>query len=158
MAAIQLTTFIAAPPQVVFDLSRSISLHKRSMEQSKEQAVGGRTSGLMELGETVTWQAKHFFKERRLTVRMKALEKHQSFTDEALPGNDFKHLEHKHYFKPCENGTIMIDHFDYELKWGRLGKAASAIFVTPYLQKLLQKRNAFIKQAAEGKGWKQYLS
>lgn len=156
MAYIQLTTFIAAAPQVVFDLSRSISLHKHSMHAYNETAVGGRTSGLMAEGETVTWQAKHFFKLRTLTVQMTKLQPPHYFIDEATAG-DFEAMQHEHYFKPCDNGTIMIDQFRYHLKWGKAGLLAANIFVTPYLQKLLQHRNAFIKKTAEGKGWQQYI-
>ena len=30
------------------------------------------------------------------------------FIDEQIKG-DFKMMKHEHHFKPCENGTIMID-------------------------------------------------
>lgn len=156
MAFIQLTTFIAAAPQVVFDLSRSISLHKHSMQRFKEKAVAGRTSGLMQEGETVTWQAKRFFKLRTLTVQMKKLQPPYYFIDEATAG-DFASMQHEHYFKPCDNGTIMIDQFRYSLRWGKAGVLTGSLLVTPYLQKLLQQRNAYIKKAAEGKGWHQYI-
>ena len=55
MPNIHLTTFIAAPLERVFDLARSIDLHKKSMAESGEQAVGGITMGLINNGETVTW-------------------------------------------------------------------------------------------------------
>ena len=42
MPTIHLTTFIAAPADVVFDLSRHIDLHKESMSKFKEEAVAGR--------------------------------------------------------------------------------------------------------------------
>lgn len=52
---------IAAPVEVVFDLSLDIGAHLASMAESGEQAIGGVTSGLIGLGETVTWRAKHFW-------------------------------------------------------------------------------------------------
>ena len=55
MVTIELRTFIAAPPERVFDLSRSIDLHRVSMARSREEAVAGRTSGLIGPGETVTY-------------------------------------------------------------------------------------------------------
>ena len=64
MPTIHLTTFIAAPVDVVFDLSRHISVHKESMSKFGEEAVAGTRFGLMEKDETVTWKAKHFFKTR----------------------------------------------------------------------------------------------
>ena len=48
----------------VFDLSRSISLHKISSAHTNKEAIGGITSGLINKNETVTWRAKHLFKIR----------------------------------------------------------------------------------------------
>jgi hypothetical protein len=53
-------TTIAAPIEVVFDLSLDIDAHLASMADSGERAIGGTTSGLIGLGETVTWRARHF--------------------------------------------------------------------------------------------------
>ena len=51
MPTINLTTEINAPIEICFDLSRSIDLHKQSMEHTKEEAIAGRTSGLIEDGD-----------------------------------------------------------------------------------------------------------
>jgi hypothetical protein len=67
MSTIHLTTFIAAPIERVFDLSRSINLHKISTAHTNEEAIGGITSGLINKNETVTWRAKHLFKTRLYT-------------------------------------------------------------------------------------------
>jgi len=69
MPTIHVTTFIAAPPDRVFDLSRNIDLHKQSMSKHGEEAVAGTRFGLIEKDETVTWKAKHFFKKRLLKTR-----------------------------------------------------------------------------------------
>ena len=66
MPLIHLTTFIEAPVERVFDLSRNIQLHKESMKDHKEEAVAGTRFGLIGKNETVTWKAKHFFKTRIL--------------------------------------------------------------------------------------------
>src|ERR1035438_7376410 len=104
MPTIHLTTFIAAPIERVFDLSRSIDLHKKSMVHTNEQAVAGTTAGLIELQETVTWKAKHFFRTRVLKVKITAMDRPLSFTDEMLNG-DFKSMKHEHHFKQVNNGT-----------------------------------------------------
>src|SRR5919107_3243133 len=114
MPLIHLTNFIAAPIERVFDLSRSVALHKRSMSKYGEQAINGKKSGLMDLGETVTWKAKHVYKERIMTVKITSLQRPFAFTDEQVKG-DFKMMKHEHFFKPTDNGTIMIDQFFYEL-------------------------------------------
>ncbi len=59
MTRIELSTHINAPIERCFDLARSIDLHMESTKQTGEQAIAGRTSGLIGLGETVTWRAKH---------------------------------------------------------------------------------------------------
>ena len=76
-----LTTHINAPVERVFDLARSITLHQESMRHTDEKAVGGVTEGLIQLGQTVTWQAKHLFKTRLLTVQITAMVPYESFTD-----------------------------------------------------------------------------
>lgn len=59
MPTILLFTKIKAAQKIVFDLSRSIELHKISTKKTNETVISGRTSGLIKLNETVTWRAKH---------------------------------------------------------------------------------------------------
>ena len=153
MPTIHLTTFIAAPPARVFDLSRSIDLHKKSMSESSEMAVAGIISGLIELDETVTWKARHLFKTRFLKTRITAMERPFSFTDEQVSGN-FKSLQHEHFFKAIDNGTIVIDLFHFEIPYGKLGNLFNRLFLIRYIRKLLEKRNLFIKSYAETEKWK----
>jgi len=157
MAQIHLTTFIAAPAERVFDLSRSIDLHKKSMAHTMEQAVAGTTAGLIELHDTVTWKAKHLFKIRVLKVKITAMDKPGSFTDEMVDG-DFKSMKHEHHFKQIENGTFMIDLFHFEIPYGSLGKIAERIFLIRYVKKLLEHRNKIIKEYAESEKWKFILN
>src|SRR4249920_660303 len=117
MPNIHLTTFIAAPVERVFDLSRNIDLHKQSMTRHKEEAVAGIRFGLIEKDETVTWKAKHLFKTRLLRSKITEMKKPMVFVDEQSQG-DFKMLKHEHHFKSCDNGTIMIDVVQFEIPYG----------------------------------------
>lgn len=153
MPTIHLTTYVNAPANRVFDLARSIDLHKKSMAQSREQAVAGTTSGLIELGETVTWKAKHLLKTRFLRSKIIAMTKSSSFTDEMVQG-DFSSLRHEHHFKEIENGTLMIDILQFESPYGFLGKLANSLVLQRYLTRLLEMRNKAIKQYAESEKWK----
>ena len=157
MPYIHLSTFIAAPHDRIFNLSRSVDLHKHSMSRYKEQIVNGTVSGLMNLNDTVTWKAKHLFKERVLEVKITQLKGPDYFIDEQVKG-DFKMMKHEHYFKPIENGTIMIDQFRYEIAYGTMGSLFNKFYFEKYMTRLLEERNAFIKRAAEGNQWKQFLS
>lgn len=62
MPTITLVTIINAPVQTVFDLARSIDMHRHSMAHTNEKPVAGRLSGLIEDGGTVTREARYFFK------------------------------------------------------------------------------------------------
>jgi ligand-binding SRPBCC domain-containing protein len=157
MPFIHLTTFIAAPRERVFDLSRSVSLHKASMKHHDEKIVEGTMSGLMNLDDTVTWTAKHLFKQRRLKIKITKIQSPELFVDEQVEG-DFKMLKHEHYFKAIENGTIMIDQFHFESPNGMIGKLINNFYLERYMTNLLQERNKMIKEVAEGNLWKQYLS
>jgi ligand-binding SRPBCC domain-containing protein len=156
MPTIHLTTFIAAPADVVFDLSRHIDLHKESMSRFKEEAVAGTRFGLIEKEESVTWKAKHFFKTRLLRVKVTEMKKNEMFTDEQAQG-DFKMMRHEHYFKPCENGTILIDLLHFESPYGTIGKWFNSLYLTRYMRKLLEQRNKTIKEFAESGKWKRLL-
>jgi ligand-binding SRPBCC domain-containing protein len=156
MSRIHLTTFIAAPINRVFDLSRSINLHKISTAHTKEQAIDGVMSGLIKEGEMVTWQAKHLFKQRRFTAKITAMQGPISFTDEMTQG-DFKSFLHEHHFKQVDNGTIMIDVLEFESPYGIVGKLFNSIYLRQYLQHLLHKRNEVIKDYAETMKWKAIL-
>jgi ligand-binding SRPBCC domain-containing protein len=153
MPTIQLTTFVAAPTQRVFDLARSIDLHRKSMAHTEEEAIAGTTSGLIGLDETVTWKARHLRKMRVLKSKITAMDPPMSFTDEMVSG-DFKSLRHEHHFKTIANGTLLIDIFSYEAPYGGLGRLADRLFLTRYMKGLLEARNKTIKEYAESEKWK----
>ena len=157
MPTIHLTTFIAAPVERVFDLSRSIDVHRKSLAHTNEQAIAGTVSGLIKQDETVTWKAKHLGKTRMLKVKISSMQTPQSFTDEMVDG-DFKQMKHEHHFKPIQNGTLMIDLFSFESPYGTAGKIADFFFLKRYLRKLLERRNLVIKEYAETDKWKFMLN
>jgi ligand-binding SRPBCC domain-containing protein len=157
MSTIHLTTFIAAPIERVFDLSRSINLHKISTAHTNEEAIGGITSGLINKNETVTWRAKHLFKTRLYTSIISEMQSPNFFIDEMQKG-DFKSLKHEHHFKKIDNGTIMIDILSFESPYGIIGKWFNKIYLKNYLQKFIVQRNVVIKEYAETQKWKAILS
>lgn len=156
MPKIHITTFVAAPVQRVFDLSRSINLHTISTSGTREKAIAGTISGLINLNETVTWQARHLFKTRTFTSKITAMNAPADFTDEMLSG-DFKSFTHHHHFKAIDNGTIMIDVLFFESPHGIVGRWCNKIFLTKYLERFLIKRNNVIKEYAETDKWKAIL-
>ena len=148
MARIELFTRINAPIQKCFDLARSIDLHMESTKQTGEKAIAGRTAGLIEPGESVTWRAKHFGIWQELTSTITQFDCPNSFTDEMVTGA-FKSFRHQHFFDAMGDHTIMKDIFEFESRLGILGKMANVLFLKRYMTNLLTKRNIVIKQAAE---------
>lgn len=156
MARIYLETFIDAPIERVFDLSRSIDMHQYSVANTKEKAVAGRTSGLISIDETVTWRAKHLGIYQHLTVKITVLERPEMFQDVMLKGA-FSFMEHTHKFESHNNGTMMIDIFDFGAPLGWLGKFAEWLFLKKYMTRFLLQRNEEIKNIAESDQWKKFL-
>lgn len=156
MPSIHITTFIKAPVEVVFNLSRHIGLHKISQQDHKEEAVAGITSGLIQKGESVTWQAKHLFKTRLMTVEITEM-KSPGFFEDVMTKGDFVSYAHKHHFKQTDNGTIMIDEILFESPHGFLGRLLNRFFLTGYMKKLLLKRNESIRTYAESNKWEALL-
>jgi len=148
MTQIELSTHINAPIGRCFDLARSIDLHMESTRQTGEQAIAGRTSGLIELGQTVTWRARHFGIWQNLTSKITEFEYPSHFTDEMVSGA-FKTFRHEHLFFAVNDQTVMKDIFAFESPCGWLGRLANFLFLDRYMQKLLMERNRVIKNAAE---------
>jgi ligand-binding SRPBCC domain-containing protein len=156
MPTIHLTTFIAAPVERVFDLSRSVNLHKVSTAGRHERIVDGVMSGLLQIGDTVTWQARHLYRERRFTSAVTEMERPLHFIEEMRKG-DFKSFRHEHHFKGIDNGTLLIDLLHFESPYGILGQLLNQYYLTEYLRSLLQVRNDVIREYAESTKWKALL-
>jgi ligand-binding SRPBCC domain-containing protein len=156
MTKIHLTTFIAAPMERVFDLCRSINMHRVSMMHTHEKVIGGVLNGLINENETVTWQGKHLYKLRQFTSKITEMRLPHFFADEMIKG-DFKYFRHQHFFKPAENGTIMIDLVEFKSPYGIVGKLLSKFYLKDYIEQLLLKRNKVIKEYAETSRWKAIL-
>ena len=151
MPKIEVITEVEAPIERVFDLSRSIEVHEQGQMTKKEKAIAGKISGLIEKGESVTWEAVHFGIKQRLTSKVVEMEKPVYFRDSMVSGA-FKRFDHDHIFESKGNGmTRMIDVFDYTSPLGILGRIADNLFLENYMTKLLRERNSEIKNIAESK-------
>lgn len=148
MPKIELLTEINAPIEKVFDLARSIDLHMESTKQTGEKAISGKTSGLIELGETVTWRAKHFGIWQTLTSKITEFDRPNLFVDEMVSGA-FKSIHHEHRFTTSGDQTIVKDVFEFESPLGIFGKIFNKLVLTRYMTKLLVERNRVIKEVAE---------
>ena len=148
MVKIRLVTTIHAPRERVFDLARNIDAHMESTGKTKERAVDGVTTGLIGLGETVTWEARHFGIRQRLKVQITEFEYPAMFKDEMVFGA-FKSMKHTHRFEEIPNGTEMVDEFEFKSPMGILGRVAECVFLRRYMEFFLIQRNAVLKEMAE---------
>ena len=157
MPRIELTTVINSIIEICYDLSRSIDLHKISTARTNEKAVEGRTTGLINLNEIVTWQATHFGITQKLTSKITAFERPKLFIDEQTKGI-FKSIIHEHKFEEIGNKVIMTDIFEFHSPLGILGQIFNKLVLTNYLKNLLIDRNQIIKEYAETEKWKVVLN
>ena len=157
MVEIELETKIKAPIERVFDLSRSIDAHLDSTSSTGERAIAGTTSGLIGLGETVTWSAVHFCIRQKLTVEIVEFERPHLFADQMTDGA-FKSMYHRHTFEAVGDETIMRDNFAFEAPLGILGIIAEKLVLGWYMRRFLQSRNARLKALAEGDEWSRFFT
>ena len=134
------TTRTSMPRSELFDLSRSIDVHKDSMARSREEAVAGVTSGLISLGEEVTWRAWHFGIPIRMTSRITQMEAPDYFVDEQVKG-PFRRFRHVHEFGEDAEGTTMVDRIEFAAPFGPVGRVAEKLVLARYLRWLIEVRN-----------------
>jgi ligand-binding SRPBCC domain-containing protein len=130
-------------PEIAFDLALSIDAHEASFRGSGERAIGGVTSGVIGMGEFVTWRARHFGKIWTMTSEITAWDRPRRFVDEQASG-PFRSFRHEHVFTPIDGGTRVDDHVEYSAPFGVLGRLAEALVLTRYLRHLIDVRNTFL--------------
>ena len=148
MTTIIITTKIKAPIETVFDTARNIDIHQLSAIKSNEKAIDGKTSGLIELNETVTWSGKHFGLNLMHKSKITQFKFPTFFVDEMEEGH-FKSFKHEHLFQTEKNYTVMIDRLDYETPYGFLGIIFDKIILKKYLTNFIKTRNEILKNLAE---------
>ncbi|WP_312189990.1 SRPBCC family protein [Sphingobacterium sp.] len=157
MPQLILDTVIEAPLKVVFDLARSIDVHMYSTKETGEKAVEGVTTGLIEVGQTVRWRARHLGVKQTLTVQITAMEKPYYFEDKMIQGV-FQSMDHQHHFEELADGKVLMrDIFNFSAPFGVLGRFVEWLFLTAYMRRFLEERNQSIKEVAESGQYVRYL-
>jgi ligand-binding SRPBCC domain-containing protein len=130
VSRIVVETLIHAPRDLVFDIARDVDAHMRSASFSGERAVPpGRTSGMLELGDSVTFEGKHFGIRQRFTVTITEMSRPERYVDEAAHGA-FRRLRHVHEFEESGGGTLMRDTLEWSSPFGFLAAWFLRRFVT----------------------------
>jgi ligand-binding SRPBCC domain-containing protein len=152
-----LQTTIEAPLERCFDLARSIDFHKHSVSSTQEQAIGGVSSGLIDMGQQVQWRAKHFGLWLHMTVTITEMKRPSHFQDVMISG-PFRYFKHDHTFTQQSRNTIMIDSLEFASPVPVLGSLADIVVLRSHLKRFLQGRNLALKAAAESDQWRNFLS
>ncbi len=152
MPIIEIHTSIDAPVERVFDLCRSVDAHVATATSTGERPVGGVTTGLLSLGDQVTWSARHLGRRWQLTSRITAFDRPHRFRDSLVSGV-FERFDHDHEFEARGNTTRVRDVFDFTSPWGLLGRIADALVVTRHMRQFLERRMADLKRIAESDAW-----
>jgi len=152
-------TVIRAPIERCFDLARSVEVHLAGNVHWGEAAVatGGATSGLIGMGQRVTWRARHFGIRQELTSEITAMNRPEYFQDRMIRGA-FRSMSHEHFFQSLSRDeTEMRDVFSFAAPLGILGRLAELAVLRRYMQALLRERNAVIREIAESEAWRKVL-
>jgi ligand-binding SRPBCC domain-containing protein len=157
MVALREHTVIAAPIERCFDLARSVEVHLEGNVHWGETAIASGT-GLIELGQQVTWRAKHFGLWLSLTSEITSMHRPSYFQD-AMTHGPFRFLKHDHIFQPLSQDTTeMEDVFTFAAPLSLAGRLVEICLLRRYMQALLRERNAVLKHIAESEAWRRYLT
>lgn len=148
MPTIIIETQINAPVERCFDLARDIGLHCETTSKTKEKAVAGVTSGLIEMGQSVTFEAVHFGVRQRLTSQIVEFERPFYFVDEMTKGA-FATMRHRHEFEARGESTFMRDIVCWKSPLGVLGVVADVLFLKRYMTRFIVQRGMALKDVAE---------
>jgi ligand-binding SRPBCC domain-containing protein len=153
VATIRVETFIDAPMEVCFDLARDIRVHEQTTGHTNERVVSLLRNGvesdssLLELGDVVTFEAKHLGVRQRLTSRIVSFDPFE-FCDEMQKGA-FKELKHVHRFESKDGGTLMTDILEFRSPFGVLGRLVDVVFLAAYMRRFITRRGLELKRLAE---------
>jgi ligand-binding SRPBCC domain-containing protein len=136
LTTITIETLIAAPPELCFDLALDVDAHAESAAFSGERVVEpGRVSGVLQLGDLVTFEGRHFGIRQRFTARIVEVDRPRRFIDEMVRGA-FTRLRHVHEFEPRGDQTLMRDILEWQAPLGFLLKRHMTWFVATKQQHL----------------------
>jgi ligand-binding SRPBCC domain-containing protein len=151
MTRIVIETIIRAPIEICFDLARDVNAHSQSAAFSSERVVPpGRTEGLLELGDLVAFEGRHFGVRQRFIARITKLDRPRRFDDEMVQGS-FKWLRHYHEFSFSNGITTMRDTLEWESPLGILGHLADFLFLRRHMHWFVSTKQNGLKRIAEAR-------
>jgi ligand-binding SRPBCC domain-containing protein len=149
MPTVVIETTIDAPVELCFDLARDVGVHAESAAFSSERIVKpGRMDGLLERGDLVAFEGRHFGIRQRFVARITELDRPIRFVDEMVHGS-FRRLRHIHEFEWIGNATLMRDTIEWQAPFGCIGRLADALFLRRHMAWFVFTKQSVLKQIAE---------
>ena len=149
MGEVVIETRIRAPIELCFDLARDVSVHTESAAFSSERVVDpGRTQGLLELGDIVAFEGRHFGFTQRFVAQITAVDRPHRFVHEMIEGT-FKWLRHVHEFDSKDGLTIMHDTLEWKPPFGLIGSLVDLLFLRRHMRWFVATKQSALKRIAE---------
>ena len=149
MATIVIETRIHAPIELCFDLARDVSAHAESAAFTSERVLEpGRTQGLLEIGDIVAFEGRHFGMTQRFVARITALDRPAGFVDEMVEGA-LKRLRHVHEFEFNDGTTIMRDTLNWVTPLGVVGRFVDLLVLRRHMRWFVTRKQSALKRIAE---------
>jgi ligand-binding SRPBCC domain-containing protein len=148
MTILVVETLIDAPPHACFDAARDLRLHTCTTRHTRERVIAGPTSGLMSLGDSVTFEAVHFGIRQRLSARIVEFDPPRGFIDEMTQGA-FASMRHIHEFEKRGQSTLMRDTLQWITPVGVVGVLFDAAVLKRHMRRFLHRRNRELKRIVE---------
>ncbi len=149
MPVVESSFLVRAPLDVVWEFHND----PRALPKIMPALFGLRVEGYdqpMRAGSRVSLSMGVGPLRRRWSLQVIAHEPPRQFVDEQLPGQGpFKHWRHTHRFEPANDGTRIIDHIEYELPFGALGKIAAGIGGPLMMKVIFASRQTATRKALE---------
>jgi ligand-binding SRPBCC domain-containing protein len=151
MGAITVETRIRAPIELCFDLARDVDAHAESAAFSSERVVKpGRLHGLLEFGDLVAFEGRHFGIRQRFVAKITVLDPPKLFVDEMVEGA-FKFLRHIHEFSSMDGIMVMRDILEWKAPFGIVGALADRLFVSAHMRRFVATKQSNLKRIIESR-------
>jgi ligand-binding SRPBCC domain-containing protein len=152
MGHILVTTRIRAPIERCFDLARDVDTHVRTSSFTSERVLPpGRTSGLLELGDDIVFDGRHFGLRWPMTARIVEMTPPVRFVDECIRGA-FQSLRHLHQFSHRDGVTEMVDELEWRPSFGLIGAIVDCVALERHMRWYVTKKQLALKPLAESEG------
>lgn len=148
MPLIYIETEIKAPQDLVFDLSRSLTVPIIYSVCRGGKVVGCKPTGLLGLNEEVTLKTGFLGLYQYNVFAVTGFHRPSYFSDEMIEGV-FKIFKHENHFSRSGDFTVMTDVLQFESSCGFLSGMVNLLFMKPYLTSFLKERSSVIKRHAE---------